>query len=198
MLLFVYQSTSGTSRHGSELYQFSKWGEDLIQNINVVKESLAVEGVNVVKTSPATKDLEFLSRSYVTSERSVRWEFAWQLLQENYFVVPMGFGYQEKFGCRFLECKTNDYPHNVFLSEFLVAGLLSLGLCILIFCRHFLNLFSLKNADVKRKLLVLSFFALPNLLISGDYFFTSGMSVAVIVLSMISSYEQKQFAETSV
>ena len=144
------------------------------------------------KTELAPNDLEFPSRSFVTNERNVRWKFAWQILQENKYVMPMGFAYQEKFGCRFVKCNTKDYPHNVFLSEFLVAGILGLGLCIWIFIRHAVNLYSLKNDDMKSKLFILSFFAFPNLLISGDYLFTSGMSVAVIVLLLSVAYEQKQ------
>lgn len=140
---------------------------------------------NVIGLSDATPYLE--NRKYVSYERTARWKFAKEILMQQNFIFPVGFDYQSMFGCKFAKCETKDYPHNVFLSEWLVGGILGLVLCLWVFLSHALRIFRMRNDRVKAKVLILSFFCLPNLLISGDYLFTSGMGLAVLMLALIFS-----------
>lgn len=157
---------------------FPKWLENKI--IDFYRESGDSKGL-----SEATPYLE--SRKYVAHERTARWKFAQELLLQQKLIFPIGFNYQSMFGCKFAECKTKDYPHNVFMSEWLIGGIIGMVLCVWVFVSYALQVFRMRKGRIKIKILMLGFFCLPNLLISGDYLFTSGMGVTALMLALIFS-----------
>lgn len=129
-------------------------------------------------------------RPFNSNERPIRWSYAWELLREKYFVLPYGYSYQKLFSCKFTDCQLKDYPHNVFLSEWLAEGILGLVLLILALGSYFKSIFLTKNLESRSKLFALSFLVVPSMLISGDYLLSMSMICSSIILSLIISMQK--------
>jgi hypothetical protein len=112
------------------------------------------------------------------ASRIERWAFAVELLQARGGFLGQGFSYQAAFSCEFVSCAHSDYPHNVFLSEFLLAGFVGLSLSLVaIFSLIFLALKSQAEFWTSGAGVVMVI-ALPTLLISGDGVFSISQVVA--------------------
>ena len=66
------------------------------------------------------------SQIYGFGSRIMRWEFGTNLLDLQTVLIGDGFHYLTKFGCKFSDCKFEDYPHAPILSSILYGGILGL------------------------------------------------------------------------
>lgn len=62
----------------------------------------------------------FTETHSVTSARIERWLYTFEIIKPTEFLFGSGFSYRQEFGCRFRDCKSDDYLP--FLSAFLYGG----------------------------------------------------------------------------
>ncbi len=128
-------------------------------------------------------------QSFGLSSRLIRWEFAFDLLARGDWLFGDGFSYQDEYSCRFSGCRIIDYPHNVFLSEWLVAGVLGALAMLLLFCMVFVEMVRRREKVAASGVLVILFLVLPGALISGDGVFSVPQVLVSIMMAFIYSYE---------
>lgn len=127
-------------------------------------------------------------QSFGLSSRLVRWGFAFDLLAHGDWLFGDGFSYQDKYSCRFSECRTIDYPHNIFLSEWLLAGVLGALAMVFLFCMIFFEMVRCRREAVTSGVLLILFVVLPGAFISGDGIFSVPQVLVSIMMAFIYSY----------
>lgn len=118
-----------------------------------------------------------LDNSLGLTSRLDRWGFAIELLRTRW-VLGQGFSYRTDFSCEFVSCAYPDYPHNVFLSEFLLAGLVGLSLSLTAALLLLFLVLKSRSELWSSGAGVVMLIALPTLLISGDGVFSISQVVA--------------------
>lgn len=76
----------------------------------------------------ANKELELRVQTLVVDSfmksRIDRWLYTFEIIEPPKLLFGSGFSYREKFGCKFNDCKIDDYPHSPILSALLYGGLI--------------------------------------------------------------------------
>lgn len=129
-------------------------------------------------------------QSFGLWSRLIRWEFALDLLARGDWLFGGGFSYQDEYSCRFSGCRIIDYPHNVFLSEWLVSGLLGVLAMLFLFCMILGEMVRRRKKVATSGVLLILFAVLPGALISGDGVFSVPQILVSIMMAFIYSYEE--------
>lgn len=128
-------------------------------------------------------------QSFGLSSRLIRWKFALNLLENGDWLFGDGFSYQYKYSCEFSGCAAVDYPHNIFLSEWLLAGLLGVLAMAFIFCMILFELLRRGERFISSGVFLILFIVLPGAFISGDGVFSVPQVLVVIMMAFIYSYQ---------
>lgn len=107
-------------------------------------------------------------QSFGLASRIVRWKFAFDLLGNEGWLFGNGFSYQDKYSCEFSGCGAIDYPHNVFLSEWLLAGILGVVTMLVLFGMIVFEVVRCRKKAISSGVFLILFVVLPGVLISGD------------------------------
>ena len=124
---------------------------------------------------PYTRVLSLVSEesSYGLQSRFSRWQYAIELFSQTSTILVGNFDYRINFGCQFLVCKLEDYPHNAIFSGMLFGGVVG-GLLSIIICAYPL-LIALKNLIIQPLFFTLFLFVSITtgfVLFSGDSIFS--------------------------
>ena len=119
-------------------------------------------------------------------ERTDRWQYALELFVDNPKLVFGDFNYRVLFGCKFINCEVEDYPHNAVLSGMLFGGLVGGLLTILIYTYPFWVSFKCLSLNVLffvKVMVAISTTAF--VLISGDNVFSMPVHLITLFFMMI-------------
>lgn len=129
-------------------------------------------------------------QSFGLSNRLVRWDFAIKLLAQGNWLLGDGFSYQDKYSCRFMGCGSIDYPHNIFLSEWLLSGVFGISAMVYLFFMIFSEMMRFRKKFIDSGVLLILLVVLPGCLISGDGVFSVPQILAAIMMAFIFSFEE--------
>jgi hypothetical protein len=129
------------------------------------------------------------AKRFGIGSRSDRWKYAFELIDVRTLLIGMGFDYRDLYSCRFLDCRSIDYPHSPLLSALLYGGFISAGLSILfvVWLAHTAaRLIFSRDRNSIVGVVVLA--VVPFHLVSGDTFFSlPGLMTTAILASVVSS-----------
>lgn len=117
--------------------------------------------------SPAGIFSTVTNGSYLIA-REARWRLALDLLRETKWLGGTGFSYHQVFACTFSNCASLNYPHLVFLSEWLIGGIAGLLLSLLFYLLLLRDVVRNGREGLFSGSSVLLFLVLPFSLFSGD------------------------------
>jgi len=136
--------------------------------------------------APRTVSTTALATTIELGSRWDRWRYAVSLLAEDGFLIGGLFSYHEKFSCRFVGCKTVDYPHSTLLSATLAFGVVGALLAILFYALAVFNIWAAGKAGWLVGVSPIVVAAMPYSLLSGDTVFSIWhVVVAVALLNII-------------
>jgi O-antigen ligase/polysaccharide polymerase Wzy-like membrane protein len=132
---------------------------------------------------------------YGANPRIERWRYALELSKADTMWLGDGFSYRTKFGCKFLDCKGEDYPHNALLSALLYGGVLAMLVIFVLVGYSFYSALVLlwaPNGSIEIGLSMIS--TMMFTIISGDTFFSMPVFLAMLILTRIAiiSLQEKQ------
>lgn len=135
-------------------------------------------GEKIITFTPTRLLSTVTSDSGLMASRLDRWKYALELLHVRGWLVGQGFSYHEAFSCRFVACEHFDYPHNVLLSELLLAGFMGGVFVVLIASLLFLAGVGSPEELWLSGAGMVTLLAVPSMLISGDGIFSISQAVA--------------------
>ncbi len=97
-----------------------------------------------------------------------RWEFAWNGIKDDGYIIGRGLSYQEDFSCHFVDCEHLDYPHSTLMSAWLAFGIVGLIGGLLFYAIPGINALRNGLAGYANGTFPILLVVMPFSLISGD------------------------------
>lgn len=140
--------------------------------------------LNYYKSTYATIPDE--SQAYGLNSRITRWEYSMNLLDIQTVLIGDGFHYLTKFGCKFADCKFEDYPHAPILSSILYGGILGLlSFLVLISFQVFIGIKLLLQSKSHFEWGLVLLFTTMFTFVSGNTLLSMPVSCTVTIISFV-------------
>lgn len=127
------------------------------------------------------------AESFGLSARLERWRYAVSLIDLQTFFEGAGFTYRSTFGCHFINCTVEDYPHLPVLSALLYGGISAALATLACIAVASLKAWQALNQDSRPDLGVSMIVCLIFISVSGDTLLSAPAFLAILLLLSFNS-----------
>ena len=118
------------------------------------------------------------------SPRVERWFYAFEIIKPSQLLLGSGFSYRKEFGCKFNDCKIDDYPHAPILSALLYGGVIGFLSTLACFFYALVTAYQIltrhsSHADLALGLIATTIFVF----ISGDSLLSMPVFLSMLLIS---------------
>jgi len=127
------------------------------------------------------------AESYGLSARLERWRYALSLIDLQTFFAGAGFSYRSAFGCHFIDCTVEDYPHLPLLSALLYGGIGAALATLACFGIVLFKAWRALNEDSRPDIGISMMICLIFISVSGDTLLSAPVFLAILLMLSFTS-----------